>query len=599
MVRRVLIGGFLALAFAAPAAAQGVPLMPGVTYERGVQFTPHGPVALHVVTGPKPGGLWGLRPVLSNDAVEGRETVTSMEKRTAASATSVGINADLFQWANGHPSGIFLRDGVLAATPHSGRSSVGIADDGTLDVRRVEFFSTWRGFGQRRPLTAFNQVPAANGIALYTPSWGPATPAQPGSVEAVLAEFPPATPNVDLPGQVVDVRSGGKTAIPAGGAVLVARGTAAQKLTEEAPLGSWVTTRLIFRPAWDGVSNAVGGGPLLVRDGAAVFRSLEDFSPQQLLPRNPRTAIGQLADGRILLVVTDGRRPGYSVGMTNFELAQTMVRLGAVRASSLDTGGSSTLAFDGKLLNRPSDTYGERPIASSLMLQYYGVYAPAPKQTVLSPNGDGVAESQKLAYKVVRPSTVIATLTAPDGTVAWTEQLERKPGRYAVPFPPPAVPEPAPGVAAAKVVEPAEGRWKLTVQAADDQGESSETTQAFRVNNTLSALRLTPARLVVRAGGHKRLRAGVGVSRPATVNVTVETHAGVTVARLLRKRVGVGRTTFAWDGRTFGGRKFAYGGGYLLRVQAKNSLGTVELTRPFSVLRAAPLKQPKRKTTSG
>ena len=62
--------------------------------------------------------------------------------------------------------------------------------------------------------------------------------------------------------------------------------------------------------------------------------------------------------------------------MTNFELAQTMVRLGAVRASSLDTGGSSTLAFEGKLLNRPSDSYGERPIASSLMLQYYGVYAP-------------------------------------------------------------------------------------------------------------------------------------------------------------------------------------------------------------------------------
>jgi hypothetical protein len=586
------------LAFAAPASAQGVQLMPGVTYERAVQFTPHGPVALHVVTGPRPGGLYGLRPVLSNDTVEGRETVTSMEKRTASSATSVGINADLFQWSNGHPSGIFLRDDVLAATPHGGRSSVGIADDGTLDVRRIEFFSTWRGFGQRRSLTAFNQVPAANGIALYTPSWGRATPAQPGSVEAVLDAFPPATPNADLQGQVIDVKGGGRTPIPPAGAVLVARGTAAQKLTEEAPLGSWVTIRLIFRPSWDGVSNAVGGGPVLVRDGAAVFRSLEDFSPQQLLPRNPRTAIGQLADGRIVLLVTDGRRPGYSVGMTNFELAQTMVRLGAVRASSLDTGGSSTLAFEGTLLNRPSDTYGERPIASSLLYQYYGVYAPAPKQPVLSPNGDGVAESQKLAYKVVRPSTVTATLTAPDGTVAWTESLARQPGRYAVPFPPPAVP-PAPGDVAPAPVEPVEGRWKLIVQAADDQGEVSETSQAFRVNNTLSTLRLTPARLVVRAGGHKRLRAGVGLSRPATVNVTVETRAGVPVARLLRRRVGVGRTTFSWDGRTFGGRRFVYGGGYVLRVQARNELGLVELTRPFSVLRAAPLKQPKRKPTSG
>ena len=47
--------------------------------------------------------------------------------------------------------------------------------------------------------------------------------------------------------------------------------------------------------------------------------------------------------------------------MTNFELAQTLVRLGAVTGSAFDGGGSSTLAFDGQLLNRPSDSGGERP----------------------------------------------------------------------------------------------------------------------------------------------------------------------------------------------------------------------------------------------
>ena len=56
MPRKLLIGALLALAFAAPAAAQTT-LMPGVTYERGVQFTPHGPVAIHVVRGPRPTGL--------------------------------------------------------------------------------------------------------------------------------------------------------------------------------------------------------------------------------------------------------------------------------------------------------------------------------------------------------------------------------------------------------------------------------------------------------------------------------------------------------------------------------------------------------------
>ena len=100
----------------------------------------------------------------------------------------------------------------------------------------------------------------------------------------------------------------------------------------------------------------------------------------------------------------DGRQPGYSVGMTTFEMALTMARLGAVRAMQLDGGGSSTLAFEGTVLNSPSDGR-ERPISTALMLQYYGAYAPPPPEAVVSPNGDGVAETQELSFKVVRPST--------------------------------------------------------------------------------------------------------------------------------------------------------------------------------------------------
>ncbi len=582
MVGRLLIAGLLSLVLAAPAAAQRVELMPGVTYERGVQFTPHGPVALHVVTGPAPMGLYGLRPVLSNETVQGTETVSSMARRTSASATSVAVNGDLFAWSTGHPSGIFMRDRVLAATPHSGRSSVGVTDDGTLDVRRVEFFATWRGFGQRRTLNAFNQRPGPNGIALYTPAWGRSTPAEPGAVTAVLSPFPAATPNTDLQAQVTEMRAGVATAIPPGGAVLVARGTVGQRLAQEAPLGSWVTVRLIFRPGWDEVASAVGGGPVLIRNGGPVFRSFEAFGAEHLLPRNPRTAVGQLADGRILLVVTDGRQPGYSVGMTNFELAQTMQRLGAVRASALDAGGSTTLAFDGQLLNSPSGG-GERAVASSLMFQYYGALVAPPAQPVVSPNGDGVAERQTLAYKLVRPSFVTATLIAPDGAVAWSEQVERAPGRYPVAFP--AALPPALGAPTAL----AEGAWQLKVEAVDDQGQTSASTQQFTVNNTLSALRFDRGRLVVRPRGTARLRAGVSLARAATVVVTIETKAGVAVARLLRKRVEPGRLLFSWNGRTSGGRRLAYGGSYVMRVQATNAVGTVELTRPFGVLRAAPL----------
>ena len=239
-----------------------------------------------------------------------------------------------------------------------------------------------------------------------------------------LGAFPPATPNTDLAVPVTTAAAAASMRIEPGTAVLVARGNAAAKLQAEALPGSTVTLRLILQPDWSVVSDAIGGGPLLVRDGAPVYRSNEGFTTSQLAPRGPRTAVGQRADGGIVLLTTDGRQPGLSVGMTNFELAQALVRFGAVRGMGLDGGGSSTLAFEGTVLNSPSDGR-ERAVSTALMLQYYGVYALPPLETVVSPNGDGVAETQKLSYKIVRPSTVTATLTAPDGSIAWQEAGSR------------------------------------------------------------------------------------------------------------------------------------------------------------------------------
>ena len=591
MLRQLHIGGLLALAFAASAAAAPTTLMPGVTYERGVQFTPHGPVAIHVVRGPRPTGLYALRPVLSNETIQGTERVTAMQKRLSVSATMVGVNGDFFA-ASGRPSGVLMRGGVVDSPPFGDRSSVGVAPEGALDVRRVEFFGTWRGLGQRRTLNDLNQFPGPNGVSLFTPSFGPATPAGSGTTEVVVFPFPPATPNTDLAGPVVQVAGAGGTAIPQGGAVLVARGTAAARLPEEAPVGSTVALRLIFRPEWTGITEAVGGGPVLVRNGGPVFRANEAFTTSQLTPRNPRTGVGQLADGRVLLVVTDGRRPGYSVGMTNFELAQTLVRLGAVTGSALDGGGSSTLAFDGSLLNRPSDPGGERPAANALQLMYYGVYAPAP-DPVISPNGDGIAEQQRqLSYKVVRPSTVTAKLVAPGDVPAFTESLLREPGTYPVAFPP------APVDPLAQPAPLAEGRWRLDVTATDDLLRASTTSQAFTVNNTLGFPRLSRRTLVVRVRGTQTIQAGVTLTRAARVTATVETASGVQVATISIRRADAGRFLARWRGTTRGGRSLVYGGMYVVRFRATNELGAVDVvSTALRVIRAAPVpaKQPKQK----
>jgi hypothetical protein len=400
----------------------------------------------------------------------------------------------------------------------------------------------------------------------------------------VLFPFPAVTPNTDLAGTVTELAGPGGTPIPVGGAVLVARGTAAQRLAEEAPVGTNLAARVIFRPDWSGITQAVGGGPVLVRNRGPVFRALEAFSAGQLVPRNPRTAVGQLADGRVIFVVTDGRRPGYSVGMTNFELAQTLVRLGAVTASALDGGGASTLAFNGGVLNRPSDPGGERAVSTSLQLMYYGVYA-APVVPVISPNGDGIAETQnRLTYKLVRPSTATVTLRAPDGTVAFTEPGLKEPGTYEVAFPPvPTDPNLPP-------VGSSEGRWQLVVDATDDLARVSQAAQSFTVNNSLGFTRLSRRTLVLRPGGTQSISAGAVLTRDSQVLATVETASGVRVGTVASFRAAAGRVRVTWSGRIRG--SLVHGGSYAIRFRASNELGAVELaTRSFRVVRAAPVKK--------
>jgi hypothetical protein len=575
MLRKTLIFCLLAGVFAPSAGAAQQLLMPGVTYERKLQFTRFGPQALHILTAPKPaGGLYGLKPVLSNGAAVGRERVTSMQKRAEASATVAGVNGDLFTWADGIPSSGLIQDGVLRTTPHPKRSMLGVDTTGALRVDRISMIGTWQGAGPRRPIHLVNRPPGPNGTTLYTPAYGATTPPNSGAFEAVLSPFPSATPNADLVGFVSENRRGG-TPIPPGGAVLAARGTQGQRLAVEGVTGEMVTVRLVLRPEWRDVPEAIGGGPELIRQGKPIFRPNEDFGTYHLNRRHPRTAVGQKADGRIVMLVVDGRRPGYSAGMTNFELAQMMLRLGVVTASALDSGGSSTMAFDGQLLSRPSDTGGERLVSEALLLMYYGVYAPDTEPS-FSPNGDGAGDKQRLEYKIVRPSTVAATLTGPDGVARSLDAGERKPGIYRFAF--------AGTRNRSSAVEP-EGRWRWTIAATDSEGRRSTADRVFSLNNTLGFITVQPLRVTVRKKRGGRLTIGFTLTRPARVNVTITSKTGQLLRVIRNANAPAGKVVVLWNGKYPNGKP-VFSGTYVAKVVATNSVGRAELARSFRVRRA-------------
>jgi hypothetical protein len=550
------------------ASAPPLELLPGVTYERQAALTSHGPVVLNVVVGPRPGGLLTLEPALSNDIVPGSEPLTSIERRLSATATTLGVAGD-FGTTDGRPLGLVLRGGALLHQPLPTRASVGVDATGTLRAARVQLLGTWQGSGPRRLLSLVNGAPTGNQLALYTPAWGPTTPPANGTVEVVLQPFPPTTSPGELTGTVSVVAFGGGSVIPPDGVVLVARGSSATNLAAEAKVGQLVKLRLILKPDWTGVVDGIGGGPLLVSNGVAVFRPVEGFLGADLLARSARSAVGQRADGSIVLVTVDGGRSGTSVGMTSFELAQAMVRLGAVVAVGQVTGPQAAMAFNGTLLSRPAPA--EVPIADALLFVYRGVYVP-PVAPVLSPDGDGSADTVALSYKTVRPSQVTATLLGPDGGPRLADQGERAPQSYTFAWNG-LTPAGAPDV---------EGLYRWTVAATDDLGRQSSMERTFTLNRTLRAVRAVA--LLHTSAGTAQPAATYELTRAARVAVTVLSPQGVTVAQLPVQSLQPGKQTVAWDGRDVNAGTVAPGR-YTLSVTAVNDLGSVSQTAALAVRR--------------
>lgn len=82
----------------------------------------------------------------------------------------------------------------------------------------------------------------------------------------------------------------------------------------------------------------------------------------------PRSAIGQKADGHILFLVIDGRQPPYSLGATLLDVQNILYEAGAVTAANLDGGSSSIMYYQGRVINRPCGSAGERPIPTAFVV---------------------------------------------------------------------------------------------------------------------------------------------------------------------------------------------------------------------------------------
>ena len=119
----------------------------------------------------------------------------------------------------------------------------------------------------------------------------------------------------------------------------------------------------------DQLQEAVGASTFLIKDGKMVVSASANY----VNSRASRTCVGLTADGKVVLMVLDGRQEPFSAGGAYVEIAQIMLDAGCVVAVNLDGGGSSTFVArqegtdDYSVINKPSDGYA-RSVSSSLMV---------------------------------------------------------------------------------------------------------------------------------------------------------------------------------------------------------------------------------------
>lgn len=174
-----------------------------------------------------------------------------------------------------------------------------------------------------------------------------------------------------------------------------------------------------FNEIRDNIDEALGGNAIIVKDGQ-VFET-----PQTGADKEPRTAVGIKADGKVIFLTVDGRQEPYSAGLSMEELAELMISMGAVQAINLDGGGSSTFLsrtpgndiLDVK--NRPSDN-SERSVANSWMIVSKEPITHEFSSANITPNEESFTPNSNIQFIATGVDIAGASATLPKERLTWS-----------------------------------------------------------------------------------------------------------------------------------------------------------------------------------
>jgi len=313
-----------------------------------------------------------IEAVKAGNRLIGKEPTSVLVARNRRSDQMVlaAVNGDFFA-PNGIPANIQIINGEIVKMPIS-RSIFAIAEQ---NKPAIGIFSLKASIITKDSLThiidSVNGQRTENALTFYNKFRGDDTGTNTYGSEVRLVPLQQFQVNTSLEMRVTGKRiSEAPMRLNGDSFVLSGHGLAEVFLKEHIEIDDTVRLRFTFGNGHSKITAAVGGTPRLLRDGKiSVEWKKEGASKAFARMRHPRTAVGYNAPADTLYFVTiDGRREGYSIGMTLDELAKYMRKLGCSNAVNLDGGGSTTMVVKDSIINRPSDPAGERPVSNALLL---------------------------------------------------------------------------------------------------------------------------------------------------------------------------------------------------------------------------------------
>jgi hypothetical protein len=310
-----------------------------------------------------------LQMVHAMDEAVGLETVSSIAARYGALAA---VNSGFFRvngTYRGESVGLQVLNGKLLSEPNNARAAVGLIDGPNTQqiiFGHLKFSGQLISRGSSHDINGLNRPRDENELVIFTPEFHRTTLTNPNGLEIIVRH--------DRISEVRDLK--GSSLIPADGFVVSAAGSARDWALKNLKVGAVIRFQTDLSPieldqatAWRKAGNIIGGGPQLIRKSQIdITNAAEKILPAFVNDGHPRTAIAQLNSGQLLLVTVDGRQPGESIGISLTMLSDLLLEFGAVAAVNLDGGGSTTMVIKNKVVNKPSDVTGERPISDAILV---------------------------------------------------------------------------------------------------------------------------------------------------------------------------------------------------------------------------------------